>query len=359
MASVYNPIDNIVYKRSNNWTPEKKPQEQEWMTFRNPLEHPDIKALPPLKLRKSGKRLDLIQMRRERRNRLLNIKASQIERELKDGVEKNEAEMLYEKQMAELEKLKAQMGKGILAFFVDYTANKAQEQFRDRFLETDPDIALFDQQSADYIKSVQEVADIQRQNDEREKALRRERQDIRQLLIQQIAEARNEAELEELSQASHLVEGDIPTPELTFVDEDDEEEVYSQYAGMGAGIEPPVSVAETEATMLEEPIAGVKRKEMERKEFYENLESQHKRAKEVAEGKREQALFLRPAFQASQRNVKQYWIDNPDKKPKSTERLYRVVYRKDPYKNKADLDQAIVDIVNYEESQGIVGRKVD
>ena len=373
-----NPLDPIVYEASQSWTPAKKLPE--WISFRNPLDHIDVKALPPLKLKRRGKVLDIVSLRRNRRNALLNYRAEQIERALKDGVEKNQAELMYEKQLAELQKLRAQFSQGLLSFFTDITTTKAKQEFQNRFLETDPDIAAFDRQSHEVVRELAEINEMRQRNDEREAELQREVENQRLDLRERISTA-TESELESLAEEVTALEE--RESEIFCCDSEEEEEMVGGAGGTIApppseavdvrmrsrSTTPPASIA-TEATYVpqveeEQMIPVAKRVEERRRAYLGEQEERLEMVRGVTGRAREQAALMRATFRRAQRNIKDYWDKNPQAviMPNNPDagriRIRNLVNRTKDFSNFAPLQEAQSILDEYQTELGILGRQVE
>ena len=191
-----NPLDETLTDKGN-WKKEPKPINLNYVGDKMP---DDAIVYKPFKIRGTGQIVDLAKQRLNERTRILNYKAERIEAGLYDYLTQNEVERAYQKQLAEIARLEALFSNGILGLMFDNIKTKATNQFRSDYLQNDPDIVNFDNDSKTLAKETQDIADLQERNDKLFHEISTQTQQTEQQIIDNLRVAETIDKTEELGE---------------------------------------------------------------------------------------------------------------------------------------------------------------
>jgi len=191
-----NPLDETLTDKGN-WKKEPKPINLNYVGDKMP---DDAIVYKPFKIRGTGQIVDLAKQRLNERTRILNYKAERIEAGLYDYLTQNEIERAYQKQLAEIARLEALFSNGVLGLMFDNIKTKATNQFRSDYLQNDPDIVNFDNDSKTLAKETQDIADLQERNDKLFHEISTQTQQTEQQIIDNLRVAETIDKTEELGE---------------------------------------------------------------------------------------------------------------------------------------------------------------
>jgi len=191
-----NPLDETLTDKGN-WKKEPKPINLNYVGDKMP---DNAIVYKPFKIRGTGQIVDLAKQRLNERTRILNYKAERIEAGLYDYLTQNEIERAYQKQLAEIARLEALFSNGILGLMFDNIKTKATNQFRSDYLQNDPDIVNFDNDSKTLAKETQDIADLQERNDKLFHEISTQTQQTEQQIIDNLRVAETIDKTEELGE---------------------------------------------------------------------------------------------------------------------------------------------------------------
>jgi hypothetical protein len=191
-----NPLDETLTDKGN-WKKEPKPINLNYVGDKIP---DDAIVYKPFKIRGTGQIVDLAKQRLNERTRILNYKAERIEAGLYDYLTQNEIERAYQKQLAEIARLEALFSNGVLGLMFDNIKTKATNQFRSDYLQNDPDIVNFDNDSKTLAKETQDIADLQERNDKLFHEISTQTQQTEQQIIDNLRVAETIDKTEELGE---------------------------------------------------------------------------------------------------------------------------------------------------------------
>lgn len=212
-----NPLDETLTNKGN-WKKEPKPINLNYVGDKMP---DDAIVYKPFKIRGTGQIVDLAKQRLNERTRILNYKAERIEAGLYDYLTQNEIERAYQKQLAELAKLEALFSNGVLGLMFDNIKTKATNQFRSDYLQNDPDIVNFDNDSKTLAKETQEIAELQERNDKLFHEISTQTQQTEQQIIENLRVAETIEKTEELGEMIddlESVKSDLDSVSSIFAD---------------------------------------------------------------------------------------------------------------------------------------------
>jgi len=189
-----NPLDE-TFTDKGNWNKQPKPIN---------LNYVGNKGMPkgaivykPIKNRKTGKLIDLARQRLNERTRIMNYKAERIENQMFDYLSQNEVERKYQKQLEQITKLQAMFDDGVLGGLVTNIKNRATDEYRNDFLQNDPDVVNYDKETEEVLKDINELVELQEANDKKFHEISTQTQEAETQIIQKLRIAQKD-EIEEL-----------------------------------------------------------------------------------------------------------------------------------------------------------------
>lgn len=227
LPTTSNPLDPIVYASSLTFMPSKK---QPSLAFKG-KEPKGVKwTLPPIKIKRKRVMFDVLKDRQNRRTRLLNRKATLLERSMNDMIEQNEAERRYAEQQAQLRRLENLFANSLLAGVVEGVVTNAKDQLLSQYFKQDPDINNFDRETEKVMKDAERLQKLQKDNEEAFQRLRQSRTEMEQAIQRSIEEAGDDLAIAELEMSINELdaipevsydEGEAEAPQAEEIDDDD------------------------------------------------------------------------------------------------------------------------------------------
>jgi hypothetical protein len=195
------PLNPFVYPNGQEWKPSMKPA-----NFGNLNADPPTNLnykKPILKLKAYNKIIDVVAERQRQRTILLNKKAQLFENKLNDFIEENEIEREYRKQIEQLQKLKAFFNNTVFTPLYEIVEPNAKQEYTNRFLKRDPDVASFDSETQTIMENAQGIQQVQSENENLMTEITQLRSEVEKLLLQRAGEANTERDIEEITELSN------------------------------------------------------------------------------------------------------------------------------------------------------------
>lgn len=210
LPSANNPLDAILYPTSETWLPSKKPVD---LSFKGTAPKNVKFSIPPIRIKNLNVFIDVEKARRNKRTELLNRKAFLLEKSQNDMIEQNDIERRYAEQQAELKKLENLFANSLLAGVMENVVINSKNNILGQYFRDDPDISNFDKETEDVKTDAKNLLNLQESNAKLIQSINQSRQELENLIQQQIGEAQNDTEVEALEQSINELEAIAVIPE--------------------------------------------------------------------------------------------------------------------------------------------------